>query len=103
MLADNDWLQAIVAVAAAVTATGIIWRKVARPLIHGATEFGKSAQTLAEIADQFRPNHGSSLVDRLASIDREIADVRLMSATALDQHDHLAVKVAEIIDLLDKK
>ena len=98
MLAENDWLQALIALAAGVTALGILWRKVFKPLWHAACEFTKSASTLHEIADQFRPNHGSSLVDRLAKIEHDISTVRGMSKTALDQHDALGVKVQQIID-----
>ena len=103
MLSRNTWIDALLATAATITAVGIIWRKLIRPALRGASEFAKSAATLAEIAEQFRPNHGSSLVDRLAKIEGDVAHVTGLSQTALAQHDALGVKVQEIIDRLDEK
>lgn len=101
MLADNELLRNIVFAGAVIAALSALWRQGLRPMLRGAREFGRSATTLAAIAEQFKPNHGSSLVDRLTAIEVELSAVRTMSNEALLQHEELERKVEEVIRCLE--
>lgn len=96
-------IESVVMIAAAIAAIGVIWRQAIRPVLRAAREAGQSAAVLAEIAAQFRPNHGSSLVDRITFIENELADVRRCGENSLRQHAALAEQLSELAARLENK
>lgn len=97
------WFRFLVASAAGVTAISILWQKAIKPIVRAATALITSATTLAEIAEQFKPNHGSSLVDRISRIENELMDVRTVGMTSLQQHSDLAATLTELANRLDEQ
>ena len=102
-LEHTDWFRFLVGAAAGVTAISILWQKVIKPIVRAATALITSATTLAEIADQFKPNHGSSLVDRISRIENELVDVRTVGMTSLQQHADLATSLMDLTKRLDEQ
>lgn len=64
-------IDVVVAVAAVLTALGVIWRKGLRPIIHAAQRAEEALPILLSIAEEFRANGGSSLKDALTELARD--------------------------------
>lgn len=79
----DDWIMGLAALATSVV---VIWQKVIKPIVTAAMKAGEIADTLKDIAVEFKPNHGHSLKDVLASIDKRT--------------DELAAKVTEDLEEL---
>lgn len=67
------WDDYILAVAAIVVALSAIWMNVVRPVVRAASRAGEVADTLLEIASEFKPDHGSSLKDVLTAVQQDVA------------------------------
>lgn len=59
------WAAVIIASAAVITALGVIWSKFLRPAIFFVAKAEELAPVLADIAEDFKNNGGSSLKDKL--------------------------------------
>lgn len=61
-------IDVIVAIAAGVTAIGVIWRKALRPIIHAAHRAEEALPVVLNIAQEFQANGGSSLRDTIENM-----------------------------------
>lgn len=111
----------LVAAAAALTATGVIWRKAVRPLIgalrafvDGTERLSGALPTLIEIGEQFRPDSGSTLYDIIGEIrdtSQQTAHSNSVLVAKFDayavENDHdrgrLWAAVAELNPTLDRR
>jgi hypothetical protein len=95
-------VEALGATAASIVAVGVIWQKGVRPMwrakkavsraIHAIEQAGP---VLLAIAEEFKPDHGESLRDRIDSIDHK-ADIAATAALeAKDLADDATRLVAE--------
>lgn len=64
-------VDVLVAVAAAITALGVIWKKGLRPIIRAAQRTEEALPVILSIAEEFKANGGSSLRDSIDTIARE--------------------------------
>ena len=72
-------------VVAAGTAINFAWRKAVRPVVRGMAVMTDAVPVLISIAEQFKPNHGTSLYDIVQSLtDRQIEAVKERSALKAD-------------------
>jgi hypothetical protein len=60
----------IVLLAAAVGAVGLLWNKTIRPVAKFIAEWPDAYKVLLEISDEFKPNDGHSLVDRIETLEQ---------------------------------
>lgn len=117
------WVQAVMAAAALVGATGVLWRKIVLPgyrLARAADELAPLLRDfthafkdtphvfliLDEIADQFRTDSGSSLrdaVDRLETATQAL-HIRAEASRQLSAEDRKTLALLELLlDKLDLK
>lgn len=117
MIASTAWWQWPTAIAGVILALGVIWAKVLRPIVHAATvasdiipplrKVAAISPTILTIADEFTPNGGNSLADRIHRIDetqqgmdrrltKHIADDKEIQAQ-MREDGLLALKVASAL------
>ena len=63
--------QWILGIAAVIAAAGVIWLALRR-----LYRIDAALPTLLQIADQFRPNEGDSLHDRISHIERTLVQIQ---------------------------
>lgn len=68
----TDWLWILTGTAAGLTALGVVWRKAIRPAARVIYLAGESFPVLLDIAKEFKPNQGLSLVDRIGTIEDDM-------------------------------
>jgi len=102
--------------AAVVTSVGIIYTKALRPFVRATMEFVRKINTLDDIAQEFKPNHGSSLRDRIdvtaitsqqaaTSSQQAVDEVQKLREDATGFRDTLsdhADVLAEVVPLLER-
>lgn len=78
-----EWSSHIVAAAAVISALTVIYRRGIKPLLAAIIDFTRTIKrtelaipVLLEIAEQFKPNHGSSLRDAVDRIEISLAHLR---------------------------
>lgn len=81
-LTGTVWLDCLIGSAAGLTALGTIWRKGLRPFLHACRTIADYGATLTEIAQEFKPNHGTSLKDQMTATQNAVADTRAV----VDRH-----------------
>ncbi len=69
MLTGNRWVDALIVVAAILSALGAIWRIAVRPVVRAARLADVVLPSLIEIGQQFHENGGHSLKDSLNRIE----------------------------------
>lgn len=74
--------------AVVLTATGVIWRKAIRPVIIGIHELVTVVPVIHEIAEQFKPDSGTSLKDVIDGIHDGMAATSLLAEAAKDNAAH---------------
>ena len=74
-----DWGQALIALAAILTAVSYIYTRWVRPVLALVRETAKNMDTLHDIAAEFRPNHGTSLRDRIDRIENQTGILRIQN------------------------
>lgn len=92
------WDDYLLAAAAVVVAWSAIWVHVLRPIVRAAARAGDVADTLYEIAQEFKPDHGTSLKDVLTSLESEVSkatavveDIRSMNQRLGEVEQHLGI------------
>lgn len=85
------WVIVAGAVAIAVTSLWTLWRKIVRPFV-------QSVDTLADIAVQFRPNHGTSLHDVIHVIRDDVKHVADVQQAMVHGADGDRRKLTELWD-----
>lgn len=91
-----DWNDLVLAAAAFVVACGVLWRQFLRPALRFAARTADAIETLSTIAEEFRPNHGNSLHDRLTRISDDVSIIRGMTEAALLEQQHQAVRLERL-------
>jgi hypothetical protein len=79
-----DWLEWLVWIAAGVGATGVLWRQVVRPMARAITNTEKMVPVLFDIAQEFQPNDGRTLHDRIVKIEREVTEACALIAKHME-------------------
>jgi predicted glycoside hydrolase/deacetylase ChbG (UPF0249 family) len=67
-----DWL---VVAAVAITAVGVIWRKLLRPVVHVFHQAEEVLPVILSIAKEFKANNGSSLRDTLEALAKDAKEL----------------------------
>ncbi len=97
---DNPVIDTILGIALVLGALGVIWRVAIRPLVHGVNTIAEVAPILTGIAEEFKPNGGSSLRDVVNRIEGKAdnavtaAESAVTAATTAATHAELAVTAA---------
>lgn len=65
----------LVIAAVAITAIGVIWRTVLRPLVRVLKSAEETLPVVLDIAKEFKANHGSSLRDVLDRLSHDAKDL----------------------------
>lgn len=75
----QELVLAIGLIAGAVTGLGVIWKRGVKPVlrfiratVHAADALDETLPVLREIAEEFKPNHGTSLKDVVERLDRNV-------------------------------
>lgn len=111
-------VQVILWTAAAVTAIGVIWKAIAKPLVLAAIETQVTLPVVRAVVAQFRgsdldklsvlsdiaenfPHNGSSLPSSLARIEKDLADLRAEMKTNAGVNREQMAHVAARTDRID--
>jgi hypothetical protein len=94
------WIDLIIAAAAVTTALYTIWRLVLRPIIHALDQLVDAVPVLMDIAEEFKPDHGTSLSDRL---DHVHDDYTAQNGVVLDHILEDRQNFADVKEQLDQQ
>jgi hypothetical protein len=106
------WVQAVLSAAALVTAAGVLWQKVLRPLVRAAATGEVMLPILQELtvkfrdvpgifdilkdmASQFRTDSGSSLRDVVNALEASLEQVQ----AAIEKAEHRALAAAQFLQV----
>lgn len=73
VIADHPALQAFLSAVLVASVVARLWRKQVRPMLRAIVRMDDAIPVLLGIADQFRPNAGHSLHDRLTRIEGQVS------------------------------
>lgn len=69
-----QWAQYLVAASTTLAAVSYVYRKWLHPTVSALISLGHKIGVLDEIANEFRPNHGSTLRDTIDKMDLRLAE-----------------------------
>jgi len=102
-----EWSQWVVLISGVLFAVQRVWSTIVRPVAEIITMMNAVKPILEEMATEFRPNHGSSLYDRIHRIDNTLVkhnnllrelDSQVNPPPSDDTLEALRVVIAEIIE-----
>lgn len=74
------WLEVASGVTAALAlllgSIAVIYRKAIRPVTRGIAQLVETVPTIVEIAEQFKPDHGTSLMDVVTDMRDDIKELK---------------------------
>lgn len=73
----NDFAAALGIAAAAIISVGVIWTKGVVPFWRFIHRIAGAIDVLHGIADEFKPNDGTSLVDRLTRMEHTLGETAI--------------------------
>lgn len=88
--------ETIVAVAALAAAIIFLYTKVLRPIVKAVMKAADMADTLGEIAQEFKHNHGTSLRDVIDDMNHNVGIATLGMAKLEQLHGDLANRVTAV-------